>query len=223
MCGRFALKGPAQALESVFETRWQGPFAERFNIAPGAPVLAVRHYGPPAGEGREFAHLRWGFVPAWQKDERDLMSLHNARLETALEKPSFKHAFSRRRCLVPASGYYDWDAKKNAFFVRPLDGGYLAMAGIWEYWQGANGSELESVAVLTQAAPIGQLHVFKRMPLCLPATLWQKWLSPQLNGAEVLALIKSEAPAPAVELVRVSQKVNDPTAQGADLIAPLLA
>jgi putative SOS response-associated peptidase YedK len=197
MCSRFALRGPVSALESAFALPLHGPFADRLDITPGSPILTVRVGAYSAAAPAEFAYVRWGFVAGWQKDEQELHSLHLARAETVLEKPSFKHAFGRRRCIVPASAYFDSITVRNASqpnkvpcLISPATTGLLAFAGIWEVWQGASGSEVESAALLTKPADASLAGRFKRMPVCLPASAWKAWLSPETDLAEAHGLLQ---------------------------------
>jgi putative SOS response-associated peptidase YedK len=237
MCGRFVLHGPVGRIEERFGLSWQGPFADRFNIAPTAPIAIVREQVHSGHLEREFALVRWGLLPSWQRDGVTKSSLHNARSETVAEKPSFKNAFQRRRCLIPASGYYEWQAMKVggkvaklAHYISRVDAQPLAMAGIWEFWQGADGSELESASVLTRPALGGLAQVHDRMPVWLEPHEWDEWLNPrsgaglantwlgqQLEGANILDSVAQ------LQAVPVSSEVNSGYAQGAHLIVPLIS
>ena len=137
----------------------------RWNIAPGTDVLAVRL----AGDANATAWLRWGLVPSWARDPAIGHKLANARAETAHEKPSFRAAFTARRCLLPADGFYEWQAvtgqrKKQPWRIERADGGILALGGLWEFWRDAEGGTLESCTVLTVPVNQALAHIHDRLP-----------------------------------------------------------
>ncbi len=200
MCSRFSLQGPVCALEAMFGLSLQGPFADRLDITPGSPMLTVRHGGHSVAAPLEFAYVRWGLVAGWQKDEQELHSVPIARAETVMEKPFFKNAFGRRRCLVPASAYFDSIAGRSVnqptnvpCSISSANNEILAFAAIWEYWQGASGSEMESAALLTKPANVFLADKFKRMPVCLPKASWSTWLSLDTDEAQAHALLELNA------------------------------
>jgi putative SOS response-associated peptidase YedK len=144
---------------------------------------------------RHLALVRWGFVPSWAKEVAPGKPLTNARIETVLEKASFKHAVRRRRCLIPADGFYEWSGeigRKQAYRIARADGGPFAFAGLWEHWQGADGSELETAAIVTTEAfgPIASIH--HRMPVIVAPELYDDWLANErLEAEKALALVQS--------------------------------
>ncbi|HEY0079550.1 MAG TPA: SOS response-associated peptidase [Pyrinomonadaceae bacterium] len=217
MCGRFTQRKPAKALEGHFgvevpETR------PSFNIAPTQNVLAIR--GGDAG--RDAAWLKWGLVPAWAKDASVGARLINARSETVAEKPSFREAFKKRRCLIPADGFYEWQrtgGRKQPYFFRMKDDRPFGFAGLWERWEGEDGRVLDSCTILTTEANEVLLPVHDRMPVILHPEEYALWLE---AGERERALLKELLrPYPADEMVSypVSALVNSPGNRGAELIA----
>ena len=177
MCGRYVITSPPEEVRNFFGYREQPNFPQRYNIAPTQPVPIVRIN---AGN-KEFALVRWGLVPSWQKEFPSSQPLINARAETLLEKPSFKKATMRRRCLMPANGFYEWQRTKGTtpkpYLIQQKDGGLFAMAGIWEHWQDANGNELESAAIITTQANQTLAPIHHRMPVILDKAAQARWLN----------------------------------------------
>lgn len=194
MCSRYDLTAPAEAVRAVFGYRMRPEFPPRRKIAPTEPVPIVRRGQDGA---REFVLVRWGLIPAWVKDPADFSTLFNARSETALEKASFRNPARRRRCLFPATGFYEWTGpkgKRRPLFFRPPDNGVMAFAGLYEYWMGANGSEVETATILTCAANgvVGAYH--ERMPAILQPSDHEAWLDTvDVSGDEAFGLLR---PAP---------------------------
>lgn len=191
----------------------------RYNIAPTETgwVIAAT---PQGGEARP---MRWGLVPSWAKDVRLGASMINARLETAASKPAFRSAWKSRRCLVPASGYYEWrleDGIKQPYWIHPADGDVLMFAGLWEHWRAADGQWLQSYAIITCAAvdPMCELH--DRTPLMLRSALLDDWLHADGTAATALA---QAAELPPLAWHRVGRAVGSVRNQGPQLIAPLEA
>jgi putative SOS response-associated peptidase YedK len=151
MCGRFVITSPPAALRQIFGYIEQPNFPPRHNIAPTQPVPVVT-----VEQGaRHFRLMRWGLLPAWVKDPRNFTLLINARAETIREKPAFKNAIRRRRCLIPADGYYEWQAagtRKRPYFIHRRDDAPIGLAALAETWMGPNGEELDTVAIVTTAA-----------------------------------------------------------------------
>src|ERR1700761_2050339 len=151
MCGRFVITSPPAAVRQVFGYSEQPNFPPQHNIAPTQPVpVVILENGI-----RHFHLMRWGLIPAWVKDPRKFALLINARAETVLEKPAFKTAIRRRRCLIPADGYYEWqvfEGRKRPHFIHRRDGKPMAFAALAETWIGPNGEELDTVAIVTASA-----------------------------------------------------------------------
>ncbi len=192
MCGRFALTATPSEVEQLFEIAGLEPFPPRYNIAPTQPVAVVR----ASATGREGALVRWGLVPHWVKDPASFTLLINARSETAAEKPAFRAPMRHRRCLVPASGFYEWqrsEGGKIPFWVAPADGSVTAFAGVWDSWMGKDGSEIDSVAILTTAATPSLAAIHHRMPVVVPPEQFDLWLDPVVEPREVAHLLIAPA------------------------------
>jgi putative SOS response-associated peptidase YedK len=218
MCGRFAMFDSEAALEREFGAPVGFALAPRYNIAPSQPVLAVRR---GAGGRREFTHLDWGLVPAWTKDPRDAIRPINARAEGIAEKPSFRGPFRHHRCLVPASGFFEWKREgggKRPYFVRPRGGGLFALAAVWDGWMGADGSEIESCAILTTAANALMAPIHDRMPVIVPPAAYGLWLDTAAPASPELAGLLAPFPAEGMESYPVSTLVNRPTAEGEECV-----
>ncbi len=216
MCGRFVLTTPVGALADLFGFANPLPnLPPRYNIAPTQVVAIVRldHQG-----ARELALVRWGLVPSWSKTVPDA-ALINARGETVAEKASFRGAFRHRRCLVPADGFYEWQkqavGKPRPVYIRRPDAAPFAFAGIWDSWLGADGSEIDSVALVTTTANETLTPVHPRMPVVLAMEDWTTWMTG--DRAQALALIK---PAPDADFAfhTVSTAVNKVAQDDASLV-----
>ena len=206
MCGRFTLTSTPEALAERFGLDAPPSLAPRFNIAPGQQVLAVRARGDGT---RRADSLRWGLVPPWSSPGQG-PPLINARSETAAERPAFRDAFRARRCIVPASGFYEWadlGGYRQPYWIAPPDGALFGIAGLWERWTAPDGSRLESCALLTTAANgrIAPLH--DRMPAILAAAHYALWLDPAQDVAALAALLAPLADD-ALGLRPVSPRVN---------------
>ncbi|KAA2260965.1 SOS response-associated peptidase [Solihabitans fulvus] len=243
MCGRYAAtKDPAllaAEFDAVDATEGAGPGPD-YNIAPTKPVFAVVERHPRDAEGnadpstteRSVRVMRWGLVPHWAKDLSGGAKMINARSESVLEKPAYKDSATRRRCLLPADGWYEWqpgEGRKQPYFIHPADGSGLAMAGIWSVWwqrdKDADGAEetkpVITCAVLTTDA-IGEMSaVHHRMPLLLPRDRWTAWLDP--DSADIGELLAPPAPAlvSALELRPVSLAVNSVRNNSPQLVEPV--
>ena len=195
MCGRFALTATPDEVRRLFAFLDQPNFPARDDIRPTEPigVVVVRH-----GE-RRFELVRWGFVPGWVKDPRDFSLLINARAETAAEKPSFRGAMRHGRCLVPADGFYEWRSEgsgpKRPYFISRADGGLVAFAGLTETWAGADGSEVDTAAILTVPANEVVAPIHDRMPAVIPPEHFADWLDTAHVDAKAAAKLLVPAPA----------------------------
>jgi putative SOS response-associated peptidase YedK len=219
MCGRYAVTTNAEAMRALFRYFNQPDFPPRYNVAPTQPVPIVRMV-----EGkREFALVRWGLIPAWVKDPRNFSLLINARAESATDKPAFRNAMKRRRCLFPADGFYEWKRegeKKRPYFVRLKSGQPMAFAGLWESWMGPNGEELETAAIVTTTASRSIAHIHDRMPVIVPPEAFDFWLDPNVD-AEMASSVIAPAPDAQLEFFPVSMAVNRTANDAPALIAPL--
>ena len=206
-------------MRALFRYLNQPNFPPRYNVAPTQPVPVVR-----VVEGkREFALLRWGLIPPWVKDPRTFTLLINARGESVNEKPAFKNAMKRRRCLFPADGFYEWKRsgeRKQPYFVRLKSGQPMAFAGLWETWMGPNGEEQETAAIVTTTASRSIAHIHDRMPVIVPPEAFDFWLDPNVDGLTAAAAI-APAPDALIEAFEVSSAVNRTANDSPALLAPL--
>jgi putative SOS response-associated peptidase YedK len=222
MCGRFAFYSPHEAVTRLFDVAAAPDIEPRYNIAPTQYVAAVRETGGP----REVAMLHWGLVPSWAKDKAIGARMINARAETLTEKPSFRSAFRRRRCLVLADGYYEWQRSgtvKQPYFIGFADGAPFGMAGLWERWRDpASGEALESCCLVTTtpAAAVAQVH--DRMPVIVPAEAYAEWLDPRNEATDRLGRLLGPCARPDIVARPVSQRVSNARNQGPDLIEQLI-
>ena len=220
MCGRFVITSPPAALRQIFGYIEQPNFPPRHNIAPTQPIPVILL----ENGGRHFRLMRWGLVPAWVKDARKFTLLINARSETVLEKPAFKNAMKRRRVLVPADGYYEWqdrDGRKRPFFIHRRDGQPVGFAALSETWMGPNGEEFDSVAIVTAAASPDLAALHHRVPVTIAPEDFERWLDGRNHDAEdVMTLLR----APMVgEFAwhEVSTRVNRVANDDAQLVLPI--
>ena len=222
MCGRFVITSPPEALRQVFGYIEQPNFPPRHNIAPTQPIpVVIIENGV-----RHFRLMRWGLLPAWVKDVRKFTLLINARAETVNEKPAFKNAMKRRRCLIPADGYYEWQAsetRKRPHFIHRRDGGPIGLAGLAETWIGPNGEELDTVAIVTAPASGDLASLHDRVPVTIGAGDFDRWLDCSDDSAEsVMALLRGPGEG---EFVwhEVSIRVNRVANDDAQMILPITA
>jgi putative SOS response-associated peptidase YedK len=213
MCGRFALFASGEELAERY------PFVEiptidpRYNVAPTQAVAVVR--ATPAGQQLRF--LRWGLIPSWASDPSIGNELINARAETVSEKPSFRSAFKQRRCLIPASGLYEWQksgsGRKQPYFIRPRDGGLFSFAGLWECWHDPRGETVETCTILTTEANELMRPLHDRMPVILDPAAEASWLD---SGADATSLHALLIPYPGekMEALPVGRWVSDPKHEG---------
>ncbi len=244
MCGRYASSRKPEDLIEEFEVvdpRIEQPLAPDYNVAPTKEVYAVMER-PPSREPdepaqRQLRTLRWGLVPSWAKDTSIGNRMINARMETVAEKPSFRRAFASRRCLLPADGYYEWyptqqltksgKPAKQPFFIRPKDGGMLAMAGLYEIWRDPTRDEDDperfrwTCTVLTTQAEDAVGHIHDRMPLMVERDRWAAWLDPTGSSKDdLLGLLVPAAPGQ-LEAYPVSTLVSNVRNNGPELVEPI--
>ena len=219
MCGRFVLFSGIDAVSGLLGADPYGVgLAPSYNIAPTRPVVAAVR----ADDGtRRLAVLRWGLVPSWSKGPDSRFAMINARCETAAERPAYRAAWRRRRCLVPMDGFYEWerrpDGGKQPWFLRLAGGGVFAVAGLWEHWTAPGGEEIHSCTLLTTAANRAVAPVHDRMPVIVPPERFDAWMDPESPAAELEALCRP-LPEAQVELWPVGSRVNSARHDGADLI-----
>jgi putative SOS response-associated peptidase YedK len=241
MCGRYASSRRPEDLVDEFdivESRIQDALAPDYNVAPTKEVYAVVERPPssdsPEPPQRQLRVLTWGLVPSWAKDPGIGNRMINARMETVAEKPAYKRAFAKRRCLLPADGYFEWypteeltkagKPKKQPFFIRPKDHGVLAMAGLYEIWRDPTKADDDpdrfrwTCTVITTDAEDAVGHIHDRMPLMVERERWSDWLDPRVSGD--LGLLVPAAPGQ-LEAYPVSTLVSNVRNNGPELLDPL--
>jgi len=220
MCGRYTVISTPEALRALFGYAEQPNFPPRYNVAPTQPIAIVRLV-----EGkRQFALVRWGLLPSWVKDPKTFTLLINARGETAAEKPAFRAAMKRRRCLIPADGFYEWQAtgdRKRPFYVHAKSGAPLAFAGLWETWTGPNGEELETAAIVTTRANRTLSPIHERMPVIVPPDAFDLWLDGANVDATTAAALIQPAPDNLLEAYEISTAVNRTANDNPKLLEPV--
>lgn len=189
MCGRFVITSPPAAIRQVFGYAEQPNFPPRYNVAPTQPIpVVILENG-----ARHFKLMRWGLIPAWVKDPRQFSLVINARSEGVREKPAFKNAIKRRRCLIPADGYYEWhtaDGRKRPYFIHRRDGALFGLAGLAETWMGPNGEEMDTVAIVTAPASPDLAVLHHRVPVTIASGDFERWLDGLNHDADsVMALL----------------------------------
>lgn len=219
MCGRFALISPPDEIRRMFAYAERPNFPPRYNIAPTQPVALVH---TEAG-GRHFRLARWGLIPSWVRDPARFSLLINARLESAADKPSFRAAMRRRRCLIPADGFYEWKKEpggKRPFFIRARSRAPFAFAGLWETWTDRDGGETDSAAIVTCNANSLLAPIHDRMPVIVPPELYDAWLDCGRVDARQAAALLGPAPGDFLEAYEISTRVNSVRNDGAEILAP---
>ena len=216
MCGRFSLTATPDDVRALFAYIDLPNFPPRYNIAPTQPIATVRL---EHGE-RRFVLVRWGLVPSWVKDPASFSLLINARAETAAEKPSFRAAMRHHRCLIPASGFYEWRRTpegKQPYWISPADGGLMAFAGLWDTWSDPDGGDIDTGAVLTTTANrmIGRIH--HRMPAILMPEAFDDWLDTGNVMTRDVKKLLVPAPEDYLTAVPVSPRVNKVSNDDPDL------
>ena len=253
MCGRYASSRRPQDLAEEFEIdeamvkeSVAEPLAPDYNVAPTKEVYAVVTRPPRTDDGgqaeepaRQLRVLRWGLVPFWAKDPAIGSRMINARMETVTEKPAFRQAFAKRRCLLPADGYYEWYATeqrtkagkpvKQPFFIRPEDGSVMAMAGLYEIWRDPTREDDDpqrfrwTCTVLTTTAEDAVGHIHDRMPLLVEPERYAAWLDPVQDDPELLRSLLVPAAPGRLEAYPVSTAVNNVRNNGPELLEPIPA
>lgn len=236
MCGRYSLTTPVEGLRQLFEFPEQPNLMPRYNIAPTQEVAAVRRATPAgadqgpggagaAAAGRHLVLLRWGLIPSWAKDPAIGAGMINARAETLAEKPAFRTAFRKRRCLVLADGFYEWQKRgsgpKQPYRIARSDGAPFAFAGLWERWRDpADGRSVETCTIVTTDANALLRPIHHRMPVILAPEAYGPWLDPATEADRLQALLAAE---PGLDLlaVAVSTRVNKVANDDPEVLLPL--
>ncbi len=230
MCGRYHQHKPREALELMFEIGQvlddPSLYAPRYNIAPTqrAPVIRALPDGT-----RTLEMLQWGLIPRWAKPEtarKDAARALNARAETAPSRPTFREAVHRRRCLVPATGFYEWRQTpgaagvKQPFNLTPATGVFFAFGGLWETWQPPEGPSVSTFTIMTCAANADLSDLHDRMPVIVPATHWSLWLDPRQTDLAPLAPLVEPSPTGTVARALADPRVNAVRNEGPELLLP---
>jgi putative SOS response-associated peptidase YedK len=219
MCGRYTIIASPEAIRALFRYLEQPNFPPRYNVAPTQPIAIVRLVDGK----RHFALVRWGLLPSWVKDPKTFSLLINARSETAAEKPAFRAAMKRRRCLISADGFYEWKAggpRKQPFYIRMKSGGPFAFAGLWETWTGPNGEELETAAIVTTKANRTLEPIHDRMPVIVPPEAFDLWLDTTNVDPTTASALIAPAPENLLEAIPVSTEVNCVANDNPKLVEP---
>ncbi len=225
MCGRYAITSTPQALREFLGYIDAPNFPPRFNVAPTQPIPIICLERAPDGPRRRFMLARWGFLPGFVKDVKSFPLLINARAEGVEDKPSFRAAMRRRRCIVPADAYYEWlrlkDGPSRPFLFRRKDGKPMGLAGLFETWCGADGSELDTACILTTDASAATVAIHDRMPAVLRDQDFAAWLDcDEVSAAEAARLIRP-APPDALEFFEISRAVNKVANDGPEIQQPV--
>ncbi len=231
MCGRYAITLPPEAVRAFFRYVQQPNFPPRYNVAPTQPVPIVRlERDGNGGKTRHFVLVRWGFLPGFVKDPKDFPLVINARAETVAEKPSFRNALKRRRCIFIADAFYEWrrapgPKRKGAppaqpFLIRRADGLPLALAGLWEGWNGPNGEEVDTACIITTDAngPMAAIH--DRMPVILEPRDFDRWLDCEEHDVGEAGTLMRPAGEDVLEFTPIGTAINKVANDGQEVQTP---
>lgn len=219
MCGRYALTLPPDVVRALLDYADQPNFPPRYNIAPTQPAAVVIRADDGA---RRFILMRWGFLPSWLKDPKDFPLVFNVRSEGAADKPAFRNALRRRRALMPADGFYEWrKAGKDRFpfLIRRTDRSAFAFAALWETFSAPDGSEIDTVAIMTTTAPAAFEPIHPRSPVIIDPRHFEQWLDPETPLAEAQSFIAPPQPD-LFEAVPISPAINKADNDNASVQTP---
>ncbi len=221
MCGRFALKTPPRSIQEHFHLPETVVLSPRYNIAPSQEIAVVRHL--PGKNSRQLDMLRWGLIPGWARDMKIGYKMINARGETLAQKPSFRAAFSKQRCLVVADGFYEWihsGKTKQPFYLHLKNRAVFGFAGLWESWQSPEGNRVESCTIITTSPNKLIEKIHDRMPVILHPEQYETWLQ---NSTPENSLQQLLMPYPADEMAAypVSSEINSPKNDSPNCILPI--
>lgn len=222
MCGRFTLSQPVEALVERFQLDEIPSLEPQYNIALSQNVATV--LVSQKSKKRQLKFLRWGLIPAWAKDPKLGAKMINARAETITEKPTFRSAFKRRRCLILADGFYEWQqlkGKKQPFYIQRQDEQPFAFAGLWERWKGSDDNVIESCTILTTEPNELLRPIHNRMPVVLESKDYDLWLDPEVQQSELLQPLLCSYPPEAMTAHPVSLQVNNPANNSSELTKQL--
>jgi putative SOS response-associated peptidase YedK len=221
MCGRFVVSSPSDIIKKSFAINFTDEdITPNYNICPTQHIPVVLNQN-----GKNIlTKMHWGLVPSWAKDKSVAAKMINARSETVSEKPSFRNAFKRRRCLIPANGYYEWNGEKGnkqPYYITPTTGELFAFAGLWDRWtdkESPDSSPLYSCTIVTTAASLSIQHIHTRMPEILAHNYYDAWLNPELEKISELNRILQNGAVQEMTFYSVSKAVNSVKNNGPDLI-----
>ena len=221
MCGRYAATLPPEMMVELFGLLNSIDFPPRYNIAPTQPIAVIWEQG-----GRRTIQLvRWGFVPTWVKDPREFTLLINARAESMAEKPSFRNAVRNSRCIVPASGYYEWmkgpDGKKQPYYITMADDSPMIFAGLYSQWAGPEGEEVDTACIVTVEPNLEISSVYDRMPAILQGEAIDLWLNTRDIDAKAATQLALPLPEGSLKYHPVSKAIGSAKAEGPELIRPI--
>jgi putative SOS response-associated peptidase YedK len=224
MCGRFTLRTNPSDLVEIFALLREPELTPRFNIAPTSQVAVVRQ----VGKARELSSVRWGIVPTWSKDPKAGPPLINARGKTVATKPAFRSAFKKRRCLIPADGFYEWKKVgnpkvKQPYYIRLAKDQPFAFAGLWDFWRGGDGELLESATIVTCKPNSLMATLHDRMPVILADEDYDRWLDSKNENVEELQSLLRPYPAEEMTAIPISTYVNSTKNQGSECIERMSA
>ncbi len=211
MCGRFTQTASPEVIAQQFALTDPPLFTPRYNIAPSQPIAAIRI--DPNTTTRTLVMLRWGLIPSWAKDAKIGNQCINAKAETVAEKPSFRSAFKKQRCLIVATGFYEWQVRgrvKQPMWIGLRSQHPFAFAGLWEHWTPAEGQPLETCTIITTEPNDLIAPIHSRMPVILAPTAYDQWLNPTFQHTESLKVLLRPYPRDELMVYPVSILVNNP-------------
>ncbi len=222
MCGRFALYTDPKALAKQFQTANIFDLQPSYNVAPSQTIPIVRN----ENNQRQFVLAKWGLIPSWAKDIKIGYNTINAKAETVAEKPSFRSAFKYRRCLIPVDGYYEWQELANSktkqpWYISLKRQQPMALAGLWEHWQGQDGSEIESCTIIVTSGNELMINIHDRMPIILPEEHWDLWLNSANQDKQALQSLLAQYPHEEMTAWQVGTMVNSPKHNNVECIKQL--
>ncbi len=220
MCGRIVRKRPRHLVSQDLGMDEDGgpDLPPHYNIPPGTAILVVR---AKQSKGNELVYLRWGLIPSWAKDAKIGWKMINARAETIAEKPAFRDAFRRRRCIITADGFYEWKVTtraKTPFFIRLRDERLMLLGGLWERWISLSGEPIETCTVITTQANDALQQIHDRMPVIVHKDKMAAWLDPNIQDKNAVAPLLAPFPSEEIVAIAVSRRVNNPRNDDADLL-----
>ena len=222
MCGRFTQTASPEVIAEQFQLKEPPIFKTRYNIAPSQSIAAVRI--TPETQTRAYVMLRWGLIPSWAKDPKIGAQCINAKAETVAEKPAFRAAFKKRRCLVLADGFYEWQmqgTRKQPMWISLKTKTPFAFAGLWEHWEPPEGEPLETCTIITTEANTFMQPIHARMPVILPPSSYDHWLDPGFSDVSVLNTFLRPCPSEDLIAYPVSTLVNSPRNDMRQCLEPL--